>query len=1141
VRVVQFLLVPLLLLVVCGCPSGGGAGGGGIPEPVVRHNNLGTSYLSQQKWGEAAAEFRRGLETLPDDPILLNNVAVALLQQGKPDEAEQSLRLAVESDPDHAYAHYNLGLIERNRGNFEAAASHFQAVADRDPNEVFTQYNLGSTLARVDRVEDAAAALRRALELNPTHVSSLYALGRLLVQTGEQDEGLRLITLSQEIRSRSGLDEAVGHQYGEQGPYAMGADYPGGGLSAPAAIPVTFRPEPESLEQPREDPEVGPPFRFALHRSSREGSLSLVTSARPMAPEEGNASFALDLASGVKGSLGFDFQSAKSGDLDGDGAVEFVVLRHETDGATARLALFGVDFTPTDGARLDDEPLVVIEEPTHGDDTISGDLALVDSDHDGDLDVFACWGAGCALAINDGSGAFSPSPNHGISLSPGEHHPLSVGFLDFDNDRDIDLIVASPAGVRLFSNNRDGSFADVSDTAGLGDGVGDTHGLAVGDLNKDGFMDLVAVAPGTPRLLLNRNGRFEAPVELPVAATDVDYDPEFARSWLGPLPVHLTDLDNDGFLDVVAGRSWAGGTVFVRNLGNGSWDALDYGIDYAVALFPVDHDGDGDNDFVAAGPGGFGMLVNEGGNANNWITIEPSGVGDNGYGIGTKIEILAGALRQKFEVTAPLPLHLGLGTREQADAVRLLWPGGVLQDELNQPAREIASIEQLDRKGTSCPLLYAWRDGRYRFVTDFLGGCAIGYQHAPGVFSTPDTDEYVKIEGGLSVVDGTLRIRLNNQLEEVIWFDQAQLVVVDHPQGTEVYPNERLMPGPPFPEFRLFASSDVRPIRSAKDPATGHDVTEWLAERDRRWVVEFDPLPFKGYATMHTLEIDLGDVPTDRRLVLLLDGWIDYADSSANIAASQAGVALVPPRLYVADGRGGWRETKGLMGFPAGLPKAMVVDLSGEIGRDPRIRIETNMRIYWDRARVMVGGEGTPLEVRRLEARSAELRFGGFPKEWSEDGRMPYGYDPDRVEPTRTWKAHVGAYTAFGDVAALAREIDDRFVTTRNGDEMELVFDAPGAPAPGMTRSYLLYADGFGKDMDPNSAANNEVGPIPFHGMPTYPYGPEVTPPAAALESAGLPARVVPPSGRGWPGAPPLKGDVSRTPVSGTGNSSGSR
>ena len=78
----------------------------------------------------------------------------------------------------------------------------------------------------------------------------------------------------------------------------------------------------------------------------------------------------------------------------------------------------------------------------------------------------------------------------------------------------------------------------------------------------------------------------------------------------------------------------------------------------------------------------------------------------------------------------------------------------------------------------------------------------------------------------------------------------------------------------------------------------------------------------------------------------------------------------------------------------------------------------------------------------------------------------------------------------------------------------------PAPPAAGFTRTFLLYANGFGKDMDPNSAAASEVGPLPFHGMPYYPYGPEVQPPPRPFID-GPPARRVLPDDNGLPGALP--------------------
>jgi hypothetical protein len=252
----------------------------------------------------------------------------------------------------------------------------------------------------------------------------------------------------------------------------------------------------------------------------------------------------------------------------------------------------------------------------------------------------------------------------------------------------------------------------------------------------------------------------------------------------------------------------------------------------------------------------------------------------------------------------------------------------------------------------------------------------------------------------------------------------------------------------------------------------------------------------RGYAAEHSLTITLPPAASDRR-VLLLTGWTDYAFSGDNVAAHQLGLRMEPPSLQIADGAT-WRPAIAEVGFPVGRPQTVAVDLTGKVPASTRrVRIVTTMRIYWDRIEVGALDDRAALAVATLGPSSAALRWRGFSAANPPDGREPLVFDYDRVAPVSPWKQMIGRYTREGDVLDLLTRSDDRFVVSRPGDEIALAFDAsrvPPLPA-GWTRTFLLHADGFSKEMDLNSASPDEVEPLPYHGMKQYPYHASDAPP----------------------------------------------
>src|SRR5208282_6617747 len=288
---------------------------------------------------------------------------------------------------------------------------------------------------------------------------------------------------------------------------------------------------------------------------------------------------------------------------------------------------------------------------------------------------------------------------------------------------------------------------------------------------------------------------------------------------------------------------------------------------------------------------------------------------------------------------------------------------------------------------------------------------------------------------------------------------------------------------------RVVASSGARLPAGAWD-GEGHDVLEHLSRRDHVFASGFTALPYDGFANLHALTLDLGDVKPNVPLRLLMTGYVNYFSATSLYAAWQAGLKEIPPYVEAELPDGAWQRIPGDAGFPAGLERTIVVDLTGKLPAGTRrIRLMTNLQIYWDQV-LIDQSAGVQTRTTELPLASAALDFRGYPKQIEGASEGDLDYDYNLVSLSGPFQRERDNYTHFGDVTALLASIDDRFVIFGSGEEIAAEFDASKLPAlpAHWKRDYFFYANGFVKDMDWWDASPFTVAQMPFHAMSAYPY-----------------------------------------------------
>ncbi len=644
-------------------------------------------------------------------------------------------------------------------------------------------------------------------------------------------------------------------------------------------------------------------------------------------------------------------------------------------------------------------------------------------------------------------------------------------WVDYDHDYDADLILLGD-DARLLRNNGAAGFSDESARFPF------VHGRALDGVRFDvmpdtqGF-DLAVSYAGRAGVLYRDllGGSYQA-VDLPELPA-------------GALGLVAGDVNHDGRTDLAVRQP---ALLLVNREGNFRAAEAPKVTEFPFVK-PVDFEGKGRGDRPWIDKGGIlymGRDVTP--NYGNWIEIALTGVKNAKLSPGAQIEVKTGASYRKLTYEG-VPVVVRLGARTQVDTVRITWPNGLIQNETHLAVNRIATVREAPRLSGSCPMIFTWNGERFQFITDVLGVAPLGASSGDGQYFPVDHDEYVSIPGeALKPRGGEYEIRVTEELREVSYIDQIRLLALDHPANVDVVTNEKFK-SPPFPEFRLFGvGSRVYPV-TARDQ-NGADVRAALTKRDRVYPDSFRR-DQTGVAEMHTINLDFGGAARGNHAVLILNGWVDWADGSTFLAAMQERKDLTFPYLQVKDAAGKWRTVVEDMGIPAGKPKTIAVDLGGKFLSSSReVRIVTNLCVYWDEIFLVENNNPPVSRITPVEMTAADLHFRGFSQASIHPARkQPEGFNYARVSEMSMWNPTGGNYTRYGAVGTLLAEPDDRMAILGSGDELSLRFRAtlPEPPA-GWKRDFLLLVDGWAKDADANTAFSQSVMPLPFHGMTRYPY-----------------------------------------------------
>jgi len=431
-------------------------------------------------------------------------------------------------------------------------------------------------------------------------------------------------------------------------------------------------------------------------------------------------------------------------------------------------------------------------------------VAVGDYDNDGYPDIYVTGYGSTILYHNNGDGTFTDVAKK-AGVGDEGNWSTSAAWIDYDKDGYLDLVVTnyiewSPENnlwcgehrpgyrsychpgnykgqkTKLYHNNHDGTFSDVSDSSGVGKPEAKGMGVVVADFNNDGWPDIAIANDTWPNFLFinkhdgtfqdvsfisglaaSEDGRYEAGMGIDAADVDGDgwqdvyithLDFELNRLYhnnrdgtftdvtfssgignkailLSGVSMKFLDYDNDGWPDILqlngamvdnvqlyhSEVTYKEPLLMFHNLGKGQFEKIADGAlgpDFSRpiagrGLATADFDNDGDIDVVINNRGDYpSLLRNDGGNANHWLEVLLIGTKSNRDGVGASLKITAGDFvhveqskgGMSYMSASDPRILFGLGKHTKIDSLEITWPSGQIDRLKDLPSDKIIAIKE---------------------------------------------------------------------------------------------------------------------------------------------------------------------------------------------------------------------------------------------------------------------------------------------------------------------------------------------------------------------------------------------------------------------------------------------------------------